>query len=937
MDVNKDELRKQFTKDWQKHYKIKALTERGFERRKCKSCNRNFWSQEEREQCGDSSCIGYQFIGSTPVKKKLSHIDTWKAIEKYFTKNDHGYVKPYPTVARWRDDLYFTIASINDFQPYVVNGEIDPPYNPLIVPQACIRFPDISNVGVSGRHYTNFVMIGQHAFNTKKSGLFYWKDEALRHDLNYLKALGIPEKEIIFQEDVWAGGGNFGPCMEYFVRGLELGNCVFMQYETTQTGHHASADASYPVPPETGYRELNTKVIDMGAGHERLTWITSGDLTSYESVFGPVIARMKKDIGVKVPKDLFENYARLAGSLDEDEVADLEKEKERVAQLLGISKRELFDTILPLQALYASADHLKTLLFAVTDGMLPSNAGGGYNLRMILRRVFGFGSQFGYSLDYPKIIEGHAKHLEYMFPDLMSGVNTTIDVINEEKSRYESTKEKAKLTVINLVKKAKGEQKGVCNKERVASGTITTEDLITLYKSNGIPPEHIVEIARENGVEVTMPGNFYVQVKEAEGEAGPASKAPSVKLLAAEVVDTPKTKDLYYSKKDTFKAKVLDVIQGKYVILDHTAFYPEGGGQVADTGALEVSGSQSRVSGSGKVVKVLNTLKVAGVILHEVDNAKNISKGSSVTGRVDLKRRKTIARHHTCAHLVNAACRYVLGNHCWQGGSFKDEKKGHLDITHYKRIGPAELREIELKVNEYIQDNLPIVTSILPRNEAEEKFGFRLYQGGAVPGKTLRVVSIGDIDHEACGGTHQMMDHTGEIGAFKIVKRESVQDGIERIIFKAGNEAINYTQAKDQLLREASDVLSVSEPELIKSVERFFNEWKEQRKELDNLRLQVVKSQAKEIIESGKTKPIMHILDLDPSMLRKLGTIIAESESSSAILMNKQGNVVSAAGDKSKYSAKELLDKVVLELGGTGGGSDRIAQGKAKKVELIKF
>jgi alanyl-tRNA synthetase len=182
-----------------------------------------------------------------------------------------------------------------------------------------------------------------------------------------------------------------------------------------------------------------------------------------------------------------------------------------------------------------------------------------------------------------------------------------------------------------------------------------------------------------------------------------------------------------------------------------------------------------------------------------------------------------------------------------------------------------------------------------------------------------------------------MMDHTGEIGAFKIVKRESVQDGIERIIFKAGNEAINYTQAKDQLLREASDVLSVSEPELIKSVERFFNEWKEQRKELDNLRLQVVKSQAKEIIESGKTKPIMHILDLDPSMLRKLGTIIAESESSSAILMNKQGNVVSAAGDKSKYSAKELLDKVVLELGGTGGGSDRIAQGKAKKVELIKF
>jgi alanyl-tRNA synthetase len=156
-----------------------------------------FWAKDKRDQCGDPSCIGYQFIESTPVKKKLNYIDTWKKVEEYFTKNGHGYVKPYPTVARWRDDLYFTIASINDFQPYVVNGEIEPPHNPLIVPQPCIRFSDISNVGVSGRHYTNFVMIGQHAFNTQKTGLFYWKDEALMHDLNYLKALGIPEEEII--------------------------------------------------------------------------------------------------------------------------------------------------------------------------------------------------------------------------------------------------------------------------------------------------------------------------------------------------------------------------------------------------------------------------------------------------------------------------------------------------------------------------------------------------------------------------------------------------------------------------------------------------------------------------------------------------------------------------------------------------------------------
>jgi len=392
MDVDKDALRKQFTADWQRHYKLKALTERGFLRQTCSKCSRAFWAKDKREMCGDPSCVGYQFIGSTPVKKKLGYIDTWKAIEKYFTKTDHGYVKPYPTVARWRDDLYFTIASINDFQPYVVNGELEPPSNPLIVPQPCIRFSDISNVGVSGRHYTNFVMIGQHAFNTKKTGDFYWKEEAVLHDLNYLKALGIPENEIVFQEDVWAGGGNFGPCMEYFCRGLELGNCVFMQYEVTPSGP----------------RELQTKVIDMGAGLSRLAWITSGEATSYEVVFGPVIEKMKKTTGISVDKRLFLKYAKISGSLNEDEVSDMEKEKERVAAMLGITKKELFQTLEPLQALYASADHLKTLLFTVTDGMLPSNAGGGYNLRMILRRVFGFEQRYGYSLDYEEIIKGHA-------------------------------------------------------------------------------------------------------------------------------------------------------------------------------------------------------------------------------------------------------------------------------------------------------------------------------------------------------------------------------------------------------------------------------------------------------------------------------------------------------------------------------------------------
>ena len=911
MDVDKNVLRKEFSADWEKHYKIKALIDRGYIRQKCGKCGRMFWSKQKRDLCGDPSCIGYQFIGNTPVKKKLDYIGTWKTIEKYFTSTGHGYVKPYPTVARWRDDLYFTIASINDFQPYVVNGELDPPANPLIVPQPCIRFPDISNVGVSGRHYTNFVMVGQHAFNTKKTGLFYWKDEALTHDINYMNALGIPEEEIIFQEDVWAGGGNFGPCIEYFCRGLELGNCVFMQYETTPTGN----------------RELATKVIDMGAGLSRLAWITSGEPTSYEVVFGPVIDEMKRKANVKIDKDLFVRFAKISGSLNEDEVPDLEKEKERIAGVLGISKKELFDTLEPLQALYASADHMCTLLFTVTDGMLPSNSGGGYNLRMLLRRVFGFQQRFGYDLDYAKIIQGHADHLEYIFPHLKYGVNTTLDVIAEEEKRYKATKEKAQSVVLNLVKKANsGPQHrtpGSTNKERVVSGgKITVTDLVTLYRSNGIPLDAVINVANENGVEVEVPGNFYQLVRAADGEENVVDNAPQVKALSSDLATIERTKPLYYSREKKFSATVLAVVAGKYIVLDQTAFYPEGGGQVSDTGTL------------GGVPVTLVT-KQAGIALHWMKDTSGFKIGQKAEGEIDLARRTAIARHHTAAHMLNAACREILGPHIWQGGSHKDEEKAHLDVTHYKKITSEELAAIEQKVNEYIMRDLPIVTEVLARNVAEAKYGFRLYQGGAVPGKELRVVSVGDIDSEACGGTHHMLSKTGEIGCFKVVKRESVQDGIERITYKCGSVAIAYMQERERMLKEAADVVSVPEGELKRTVEKFFDEWKSQRKKIEELTELLVHEEAKELLSESEGKPVMKVLDLDDASLRKLATKVAESERSAACLLNKTGTIVCGTGKSSGQSAKAMLDKALAALGGSGGGNERIAQGKAKKVGVV--
>ncbi|MEW5996901.1 MAG: alanine--tRNA ligase [Candidatus Micrarchaeota archaeon] len=883
--LTKDSLRSQFAKEWEKHYKTKALEERGFGRGKCAKCGRNFWSVEERELCGDASCTGYTFIGNAPSDHKLSYVDTWKEIEKYFVEHGHGSVKSYPSVARWRDDLYFTIASISGFQPYVVSGELEAQDNPLIIPQVCIRFSDIDNVGVTGRHYSNFVMVGQHAFNTKKTGLFYWKDEALRHDIEYLKRLGVLPEDLVFQEDVWMGGGNYGPCMEYFAGGLELGNCVFMQYE---------------ILPGGGSRELTTKTIDMGAGLSRLCWITHGTPDSYSVVFGKMVPKYRKKFGIKVDDKLYLEFAKRVGGLDVEEAKDPEAEVRRIEEEIGHPGFE--KSLAPLQGLYASLDHLLTLLFTVKDGMLPSNAGGGYNLRMVLRRVFGMDEECGWGMDYAEILEGHAKELKGIFPELEDGVESTSDVIAEEKRKYIATKEGAKGKVTNMLGKGIGER-----------------ELVMLYESHGIPPEMVSEIAKGKGAEVKVPMNFYEKVRGKEEDVG--KEAEEKKM---DVGGIPKTEGLWYSTQGKFKAKVLKVI-GKYVVLDRSAFYPEGGGQAGDTGKL-----------GG--VKVLYMGKQAGVVLHLVEDAGKFKAGMEVEGKVDLDRRKRISKHHTAAHLLNAACREILGKHIWQAGSGKKEEEAHLDVTHYKRITEEELDAIERKVNEYIMRDLKIEVEVLPRNAAEQKYGFSLYQGGAVPGKELRVVKIGGgeletgngklVDAEACGGTHQMNTSTGELGYFRIVKRESVQDGVERIYYKVGEAAVRYAQGREGILRKAAGVVSVSEHQLPQAVERFFEGWKAQRKEIEKLKEEFVEARAEEIVErSGKEGVVEEKIEEDAKTLMKIGGIVSESEGAMAILRNSQGNFVCAAGKKAKKNALQLFEEL-KKRGAKGGGNERIVSGK---------
>ncbi len=867
--VDKKELRLKFSQEWEKHYNLNVLKERGFKRQQCKKCGRYFWAKEERDYCGDPACIGYQFIGNPPSKAKLGYVETWKRIEKYFTDNGHTSIEPYPTVARWRDDLYFTIASINDFQPFVVNGELEPIANPLVVPQPCIRFPDISNVGVTGRHYTNFVMIGQHAFNSDKTGLFYWKEQALEHDINYLKALGIPEEELIFQEDVWAGGGNFGPSIEYFAGGLELGNCVFMQYEEL---------------PDGTYRELKTKVIDMGAGLSRLAWITHGTPTSYEIVLGKPVDIIKEAFGnPHVDADLFLKYSELAGGLNVDEIDDLEAEKQKVADKLGVDKNEFFNSIEPLQASYAIADHTLTLLFTVFDGMMPSNSGGGYNLRILARRIFAFEDKFGVKLDYGKILEGHMDHLKGLFDKYRDGVEVTANVIEEERKKYEKTKQRASNKVVNIVKKVK------------AGNDISEEELVKLYKSDGIPPEYIKQLAKKEGIDINVPGDFYERVREPD-KVKHTTTAPKI-----DVSKYPPTEKLYYEVGylEEFEAEVIG-IENEWIILDKTLFYPEGGGQATDLGWLDS-------------VEVLDVQKIGNVILHKVKHPLDFEVGKKIKGKIDWTRRYRITRHHTATHLITAAARKILGTHVWQAGSYQDDEKGHIDLTHYKRITQEELNKIEAQVNDYIRQNKDILIEVIPRNVAEKEYGFTIYQGGAIPSKDIRIVKIPGVDVEACGGTHHILHKIGEIGYVKLLKRESVRDSVERLFYKAGDRAVEYVQNLESTVKEAADTFSVDLWTLPKTAERFFSEWKEANKRAEKAENQLLEALLKneKIIE----------IDFEPKSIPPIKDF-------AVILTPKTVNVV---GEKSEEIWTKLKEKGVK-----GGGKKPIFRGQRGNLTLEK-
>jgi len=778
----KEKLRLKFREDWKKYYRVQFLVDQGFVRKVCQKCGKVFWTlDQEREHCPDQPCQFYEFLGDPPTNKRFDYVQSWKVIEDFFKKHGHTSIRRYPVVCRWRPDLFFTIASIIDFQRLGKNGvSFQFPANPLIVPQFCLRFNDIPNVGITGKHYTCFCMIGQHSLYDGKQG--YWKDRCVELDFRLLsRPFGIKPEEIIFVEDLWVGPGAFGPSLEYFVRGLEIGNAVFTEFKSINSN----------------VKTMEEKVIDMGAGLERFAWITQGTPTSYDVIFEPILRYLKKQTGIKYDVEFFLRYSRLAGTLNMDEVKNIKRVKAGIANNLGVTTELLDKKIKILEAMYAISDHTMALTFAITDGLLPSNVGGGYNLRIILRRALGFIDDFRWNIDLTDICELHARHLRLMCPELSEHLDDIQKILDIEKRRFHETKLRTERIVKSIVDR--GEE-------------INEEKLIKLYDSEGITPGLVQDYVPD----LKIPDDFYVKVTERHmGEK---------KILIEEPIDVsglPPTEYLLYDnpKITEFKAKVLKMIDDKYVVLDKTYFYAEGGGQKSDVGFI----------GDAPVSDVQ---KVGDVVLHRIIG--KLEEGKIVDCKINEYKRDILRKHHTGAHIINVAARQVLGNHVWQHGAEKSSEKARLDITHYETLIDEQTEKIEEKGNEIIRKNIPVKIEYLLRPEAEKKYGFRIYQGGVVPEDKLRIVSIGNIDHEACGGIH--CEKTGDVGSILILKTKRIQDGIVRIEFTVGPLALKYLREKENLLKETANLLKVKEEKVPEAVKDLFERWKQKRKELRKLR-----------------------------------------------------------------------------------------------------
>ena len=484
-------------------YRLPFFEETGFQRRLGKRCREYFWTlNPEFEEPQDTPCVEYRFekIRSRPP---MSVGEARRLFLGFFERKGHKIVKPRPVVARWRDDLYLTIASIVVFQPHVTSGLVPPPANPLTISQPSIRLEDIDNVGVTiGRHLTSFEMAAHHAFNYPDKYV-YWKDETVRLAFEFFtREMGIPAEEIVFKESWWEGGGNAGPSFEVVVGGIELATLVFMKYRIT----------------ENGYEEIPLKIVDTGYGVERLAWFTQKTPTAFHAIYGSLLPKYRGLLGIDEPDESILWAAfKEAGRLDPEDPASLEAYYRSVASRTGLPVEEV-KVILEREArVYSVLDHAKTVALMLADGIVPSNTGEGYLARLVARRALKQLKLLGADIRFVDLVDLQIEYWGRDFPQMAENRDYIIDAVSLEEEKFEEVVRKGSKLVKKLLRKKR---------------KLGLDDLIVLYDSHGLPPEIIVEEAQKLGLKIEVPHNFYSLVAQRH-------QAPSKVRSTKEKADLP--------------------------------------------------------------------------------------------------------------------------------------------------------------------------------------------------------------------------------------------------------------------------------------------------------------------------------------------------------------------------------------------------------------
>ena len=809
----------------------------GFHRRACVACGAAFWTLGAHDRCQEAPCREYGFLGHPVFARPYDLRGMREAYLGFFERRGHTRLRRYPTVARWRNDVFFTQASIYDFQPWVTSGAIPPPANPLTISQPVLRFIDIEEVGRSGRHLTLFEMLAHHAFNRPDHEV-YFKDRTVElcHAL-LAEELGADPTSITYKEEVWEGGGNLGPSLSVGIAGLEVATLVFMEY----------------VRDGAGMKPMPLTVVDTGYGLERLVWASQGTRTAYEAVFG-------------------REYEELRRTFPPRETAIL-------------------------------IDHARALNFLLTDGVVPSNSKEGYFARLLLRRSLRLLSKTPEAPELVSILDRAAREIAHDFPEVGEHRDDLHRVVEAEIERYADAIGRARQTIRRQEERAKA-----------SGGAIGVDDLLEWYDSLGVPPDVATE---ELESPPAIPEDFYTRVAARHESDRPApDNAETTEALPAVPAEVPATDVRYYLDPHTvsFEARVVHTT-GPFVILDHTYFYPTGGGQLADRGHL----------GEAAVVDVARR---GPHVFHRLDRDASFAVGDRVRGKIDPVRRTQLMQHHTATHLLNGALREVLGPHVWQAGAYKSPEFARIDVTHYRPISRDELRRIDRRVNEIVREDRPVKSYFERRSEAERRFGFTLYQGGAVPGGELRIVEVEGFDVEACGGTH--CTHTSEVGAISVLDVDRIQDGVVRLTFASGERALELREEHEEILKEAARRIGVPVAKLPDGIDRLLSEVEASRKSARNRQTEDLTVTAGRLLADpasaesvGGVTVVSARLDLDRAQLMELSRLIGRAPDRVAVLAGeKDGRGILFVGSTAPgVSAQAVVEAAREAFGGKGGGN----------------